>query len=365
MREHKRVRWFKGARAQGLIRFLELLHPCPLGPFFLVLVATLAASAWPSAAVQRIPLGELRQNLFATCFVSDQEGFMVGDMARIFHTTDGGKTWDYTVAPKKLALVALSCPDKSHLWASGQAGEILFSADSGATWQVQTSGVQRQLLDIAFANPQRGLAVGDFGTMVRTEDGGTTWSKVTLPTDVKLPAEVAEVVEPGDIVIYSVAYPDPNHAWAVGEFGVILASEDGGMTWHQQTCPVETSLFGVSFTDPQHGWAVGIEATLLATSDGGTTWRKEAVAAPKGFFLSLYDIEVRGNYGWAVGNSGFLLNSKDAGATWQLVNVPVQMGGSWLRGLSLFPDGRGFIVGSRGLVLSADRDKFTPSKAQL
>lgn len=331
----------------------------------LIVAATLATSGRPSAAVELVPLAELRQNLFATCFVSDQEGFMVGDLARIFHTTDGGKTWEYMLSPNKLSLVALSCPDKSHLWASGQAGEIIFSADGGATWQRQTSGVQRQLLDIAFATPQRGLAVGDFGTLVRTDNGGATWRTVSLPADVKLPPDVADVVDPGDIVLYAVAFSDPDHAWAVGEFGTILASGDGGVTWHQQNSAVETSLFGVSFADQQRGWAVGIDSTLLMTTDGGTNWHKEAVETPKGFLLSLYDVQVRGNYGWAVGNSGLLLNSKDAGATWQLVKVPVQMGSSWLRGLSLFPDGRGFIVGARGLVLSADRDKFTPSKERL
>ena len=332
----------------------------------LALTATVVALwARPSAAVDRIPLAELRQNLFATCFVSNDEGFMVGDLARIFHTTDGGKTWAHSEAPNKLSLVALSCVDKTHLWASGQAGEIVFSSDGGATWQLQTSGIKRQLLDIAFANPQRGLAVGDFGTMVRTDDGGATWSKVALPADVKLPPDVAEVVEPGDIVLYSVTFADADHAWAAGEFGTILASNDGGVTWRQQNSSVETSLFGVSFADTQRGWAVGIEATLLATTDGGSTWHKEAIQTPKGFLLALYDVQVRGNYGWAVGNSGFLLNSQDAGATWQLVSVPIQMGSSWLRGLSLFTDGRGFIVGARGLVLTADRDKFTASKERL
>jgi hypothetical protein len=36
------------------------------------------------------------------------------------------------------------------------------------------------------------------------------------------------------------------------------------------------------------------------------------------------------------------------------------MAGSWLRGLSLIPDGRGLIVGAEGLMLATDRDSFTP-----
>jgi photosystem II stability/assembly factor-like uncharacterized protein len=316
------------------------------------------------AAAERLRAADLRQNLYSACVVSDEEGWVVGDLGRIFHTVDGAKTWELEDAGTKHPFVSIVCPDKTHLWAAGQAGQIAHSNDGAKTWRMQTSGTSRQLLQIAFANVQRGLAVGDFGTILRTDDGGTTWTKVALPTDVKLPPDVAEVVDPGDVVLYSVTFANPDSAWIAGEFGVILASTDGGLTWHPQNSPVETSLFGVSFADPQRGWAVGLESTLLATTDGGISWAKQPVPTPKGFALALYDVEVRGNYGWAVGDSGFLLNSKDAGASWELVKVPVQMGSSWFRGVSLRSDARGFIVGARGLVLAADRDKFTALKEQ-
>jgi photosystem II stability/assembly factor-like uncharacterized protein len=325
----------------------------------LSLVVT-AASTGPAVAADRVTAGVIRQNLFSTCFVSDKEGWAVGDLGRVFHTTDGAKTWDRQTFGGTHSFVSLACPDSQHLWAAGQAGDIVFSGDGGKTWQPQKSGTTRQLLDVAFANTQRGIAMGDFGTLVRTDDGGNTWAKVTLPDDTKLPPDIAEVVAPGDIVLYSATFTDPDHVWVVGEFGTILASTDGGTSWHQQQSPVETSLFGVSFADQQRGWAVGLESTLLVTTDGGISWRKSDIETPKGFSLALYDIQVRGNYGWAVGNSGLLLNSKDAGATWQLMTVPVQMRGSWLRGISLLADGRGFVVGARGLVLTADRDSFTP-----
>ena len=333
---------------------------------FAIGVALAAMVALRAVAADRpTAASDLRQNLFSVCYVSDQDGLMVGDLGRLFRTADGGKTWHYQSSPSKRSFVALACPDKSHVWAVGQAGEIIFSNDGGVTWKPQQSGTERQLLDVAFATPQRGIAVGDFGTLIRTEDAGATWTKVPLPPDMKLPPDVADVVEPGDVVLYAATFADAEHGWAVGEFGVILATTDGGSTWHPQTSPIETSLFGVSFADAQRGWAVGIESTLLTTTDGGTSWQKTAVETPKGFAIALYDVQVRGNYGWAVGNNGYLLNSKDAGATWQLVKVPLQMGSAWLRGITLFPDGRGVIVGARGLVLSADRDKFTPSKERL
>ena len=316
------------------------------------------------ARAAKLPAADVRQNLFASCFVSNSEGWMVGDLGKIFHTTDGAQTWEVLDAGTKRPFVGITCPDNKHLWISGQAGEIAQSTDGGMTWQMQKSGTDHQLLDIHFVDLQHGLTVGDFGTVLRTEDGGATWTKVPLPQDMKLPPDVADVVEPGDVVLYTVSFGTADHVWVAGEFGVILTSADGGQTWHGQDSPVDSSLFGISFADEQRGWAVGIESTLLATTDGGITWRKQEVETPKGFALALYDIEVRGQYGWAVGNSGYLLNSKDAGVTWHLVNVPVQMGSSWFRGLSLLPDGHGFVVGAKGLVLAANGSDFTPLKKQ-
>ena len=327
-----------------------------------VAAAAAISCAQSGAAAQTLSAAEFRQNLFATCFISDQEGWVVADLGRTFHTVNGAKTWERLGASTKRAAVSITCPDRDHLWAAGQAGLIWHSDDGGRTWQPQQSGATRQLLSIAFVNLQRGLAVGDFGRLLRTEDGGKTWTRIALPQNIKLPPDVAETVDPGDVVLNSIAFTDPDHVWIAGEFGVILASTDGGLTWESQDSPVQSTLFGIFFADQQRGWAVGLESTLLRTTDGGKTWQKQEIETPWGFSLALYDVAVRGTYGWAVGNSGLLLSSNDGGETWHLVNVPVEMGSAWLRGLSLLPDGRGYIVGASGLVLATDRDKYTPLK---
>jgi photosystem II stability/assembly factor-like uncharacterized protein len=328
---------------------------------YIVAGALAIASTGSARAGEMWPAAEMRQNLFGSCFVSDKEGWMVGDLARIFHTVDGGQTWEQLDAGTKRPFVSIACRG-NNMWVAGQVGQIGHSTDGGRTWQMQQSGTQRLLLDIAFANTLRGLAVGDYGTLLRTDDGGATWTKIPLPQDLRLPADVMEVVDPGDVLLYSATFADPDHAWIAGEFGVILASTDGGQTWQQQASSLESTLFGVSFSDPLHGWAVGLDAVLLHTADGGMTWQRQDVETPKGFFPALYGVQVSGNYGWAVGNNGFLLSSTDAGATWQKVKVPIQMGSGWFRDVSLLPDGRGFIIGASGLVLAADRNTFTPLK---
>ena len=333
-----------------------------------VIVSLLVLGLAPGVGAETLAASALRQNLFSSCFVNEQEGWVVGDLGRIFHTADGGSSWEVQDAGTKRPFVAVACPDENHVSVAGQGGQIAHSLDHGKTWQLQDSGTERQLLDIAFGSAARGIATGDYGLILRTEAGGKTWYTVPMPLDVKLPPDIAEVVQPGDVLLYKVVFADPDQVWIVGEFGVILHSEDGGQSWRPQESPVETTLFGAGFVDTRQGWAVGIESTLLHTTDGGQVWKRQKIKLPKdfvvplGFSLSLYAVAVEGKYGWVVGDSGFLANTSDGGESWQLVRVPSLLRGTWFRGLSMLPGGHGYIVGARGMVLSTRRDAFTSLK---
>lgn len=63
--------------------------------------------------------------------------------------------------------------------------------------------------------------------------------------------------------------------FAVGEHGVIIISDDQGVSWRQATVPVSTELTALSFVDERRGWAVGHSGVVLATQDGGETWSKQ------------------------------------------------------------------------------------------
>jgi photosystem II stability/assembly factor-like uncharacterized protein len=162
-------------------------------------------------------------------------------------------------------------------------------------------------------------------------------------------------VEPGDVNLYGMSYGDADHVWVVGEFGIVIASADGGRTWQQQHTPVESTLCGVRFLDASKGFAVGIDSTILATTDGGTTWR--TVTAPLAQ-RSFYDIALRGPNGWIVGDSGTVLKTTDDGATWKIEPVSIKLAANWIRALSLSPTGTGLAVGSEGLVFRIDGTKI-------
>ena len=63
------------------------------------------------------------------------------------------------------------------------------------------------LYDIAFVDSQTGWAVGDFGTILHTADGGQTWTRENAGN---LPS------------LYAIDAIDKGHRWGVGEGGIVV-----------------------------------------------------------------------------------------------------------------------------------------------
>ena len=313
------------------------------------LVLALALAAAPAAAApEPIGLRDIRQGLFGTCFADERTGWMVGELGRIFHTADAGATWERQDAGTKRPFLAVACVDPRTAWIAGKEGIVYGTTDGGATWNPAATGSNRHVFSLRFADRERGHGAGDFGRMIHTEDGGHSWTLMQVPPEVQLPESAFDTgVDPGDINLYAMSFGDRDHLWVVGEFGTIMASDDGGRTFRQQHAPIESTLSGVYFADAQHGWAVGIDATILRTDDGGTTWRAQAAPIVQ---RSFYDVTVQGRQGWIVGSAGTILTSTDGGMTWTVAPVPIQLAANWIRGLALTPAGNGLAVGAEGLV---------------
>jgi len=325
---------------------------------FWSVVALSLLSFTGAAHAAPVKLADIRQNLFSTCTHPDGQRWIVGELGRVYSTKDNGKTFDRSPIETREAFLAVACPTDGALIIGGQYGRAIRSRDRGQTWQKLETGSDQNILDMAFPTPQLGIAVGDYGTILRTTDGGDSWTRIPLPTDIPLPEDIAEIIEPGDVLLYGIAFTDPDHGWIAGEFGVILATVDGGQTWVAQPSNVETTLFGISFADNQRGWAVGIEEVLLHTTDGGATWNPQSIPLRPGFVLALYNVQVNGNIGWAVGDSGLLLRTTDAGESWERVNLPIALAANWLRDIDLNQTGDGLIIGGSGLLIVTHGEEY-------
>ena len=69
---------------------------------------------------------------------------------------------------------------------------------------------------------------------------------------------------------------------------LILRTSDGGNTWLKQSNPSTSSLRSVWFTDANNGTAVGDYGTLLRTTNGGVTFigKENNITNPNEFILS-------------------------------------------------------------------------------
>ena len=69
-----------------------------------------------------------------------------------------------------------------------------------------------------------------------------------------------------------VQFVDQDNGWAVGPFGEIRRTTDGGRTWTAQHSGVPTRLVQARFRNALEGYVVGDDRAVLRTRDGGNRW---------------------------------------------------------------------------------------------
>ena len=210
--------------------------------------------------------------------LNDQVGWAAAGDKIWFRTTDGGQTWQwylvlegrmtdfYGVAPISAdeCFMAGGIP----FGVDGGQGMIFHTTDGGQTWDLLRDDSTYDYLDTWFVDGQTGWVVGGTDTgnyepiILHTTDGGQTWQDQTPPVGHTLRA---------------VQFVSATEGWAVGKFGTILHTTDGGQTWQLQPAPTQVTLFDLDFQDALHGAAVGDSSVLLLTDDGGQTWQRLTV----------------------------------------------------------------------------------------
>ncbi|MFM0502493.1 WD40/YVTN/BNR-like repeat-containing protein [Paraburkholderia caffeinilytica] len=185
---------------------------------------------------------------------------------------------------------------------------------------------------------KRMVAVGDHGVILLSDDNGVTFRQ-------------AKSV-PVSSTLTSVTFSDPQRGWAVGHWGAIIRTTDGGENWTLQRSDTKADqpLFSVYFRNSTEGWAVGLWSLMLHTTDGGATWSKLTLSPPgaKKLDRNLYSIfGDRHDNLFIACEQGSIARSTDGGQTWNFVDTGYT--GSFWTGLAL-QDGTLLVAGLRGTV---------------
>lgn len=193
---------------------------------------------------------------------------------------------------------------------------------------------------------KRIVAVGDRGVVLLSDDDGRSYRQArTVPTRAALT---------------SVSFVDEREGWAVGHWGVILHTGDGGQTWNLQRddLTVDQPLFTVWFKDRNEGMAAGLFSLLLKTSDGGKSWSTVTLPAPgaRRSDVNLFRIfPDRQGHVLIAGEQGLVFIGGIGGGSWEVAQTGNK--GTFWSGLTL-DDGSILVAGLRGKIYrSADQGK--------
>ncbi len=257
-------------------------------------------------------------------------------------TRNGGKTWRVGVVPGAEALqfrdVEAVSGQEAYLLSAGtgEDSRIYHTVDGGRTWQLQFKNRDPAAFFDCFAfwSPDRGVVMADAVNgrfPVRRTENGRFW----LDIGDRLPAAQA-----GEAAFAAsgtcVATQGQNRAWiATGgaEQARILATTDGGDSWQAYETPIvqgtpASGVFTVAFRDALHGILAGGDLdrpdtrsrNVAVSSDGGKTWIRASNAPFPGaaYGLSYVSGHDRGPFEQRVviTGPGGAAWSPDEGATW-------------------------------------------------
>lgn len=209
------------------------------------------------------------------------------------------------------------------------------------------------------------VAVGLRGSIIVSDDEAKSWLQAQVPVSVDLVA---------------VTFPSAKKGWAVGHGGIVLHSDDGGLTWRQQLDGLQASKLAIDyytrnpahlddaeaflakeqslavdretqpfldvfFSDDQHGYVVGTFNRIFVTHDGGEHWLPQMHLSNNPQEWHFYSV---------VGTGGQLYITGEQGKVWRLesqtnrfVSVDTPYNGT-LFGITGVPGGSVYAYGMRG-----------------
>lgn len=186
-----------------------------------VLIETKDGETWTQIKGNKLPAARDGEAAFAasgTCLIVNgkADAFLVsgGDAARVFKSSDRGKTWSVADTPivrgtSGSGIFSIAMRDaKNGVIVGGnyeqpadKRANLAFTTDGGLTWKPGT-GLNGYRSGVAYLDPQTMIAVGTGGSDI-SRDGGATWAAI-------------------DTLNYNSVQAKGKNVWAVGPSGLVV-----------------------------------------------------------------------------------------------------------------------------------------------
>lgn len=291
--------------------------------------------------------------IFSIQMFSPDKGWAVAeDRSRLLATKDGGETWldvtppDLLPLPMDVASLGLRpfFLDEQTAWCSPSttsADQLFYTEDGGETWVTMDLPFERA--GYFFLDSKDGFALEDLGAgagshyvaLHRTLNGGETWVEVFSHA----PGESKSLPESG--TKNGITFINLQRGFIGGSIPMedhfhFYVTNDGGITWSQETDISLPGVFSGSFLDTWQplfvtdtigylpvraiGPGGGNHLLIYRSEDAGETWSFQG-SVPSG-----QDVDfINATRGWVAGNDG-LFSTVDGGVNWEWVetsSIPV------------------------------------------
>lgn len=203
-----------------------------------------------------------------------------------------GAGWKSAAIDKPRVPLAVACDGKGQWWVVGSGAKIAVSADKGSSWTVTDLKEDAQFTTIQMVDESVGIAMGEFGMVVTTRDGGKTWQK--------------SATIPGEFYPYAALFVTANEGWTSGLAGQVLHTKDGGKNWTKDNNLSGSSLYQLFLHDGKPA-GVGAGGSVVRYEAG--TWKPIAYADAVPVFLGAGTSVAK--HGLALGGPGGLVRVID------------------------------------------------------
>ncbi|MCA9173268.1 MAG: tetratricopeptide repeat protein [Planctomycetales bacterium] len=213
-------------------------------------------------------------------FFDEHRGWAIGASSPLypsglFRTEDAGRTWRTVPTGRTQSLLTGDFLDDLAGAVAGRAGELQI-VRGGKVKDSRTADLGNRSLRCLKLDGPEGWLAGDDGLLMHTADGGLSWRLAAPPA-----------LQAAQFDFHGVAMRD-GEVWVVGSPGsIVFHSKDRGQTWRALRTGQALPLRAVHFVNPRQGWAVGDFGTILGTSDGGQTWSHQHEGGRRAAMLGL------------------------------------------------------------------------------